>query len=95
MRAWSSAARVHAPVTKLAVIPCTVLLQWLLYQTGTSTPIKGALTILTVGVGVATVSAIDINAMGLAIALIGVLTTSFQQIVRSVPKNAAPYHKQH
>ena len=53
----------------------------MLYRTGTSTPIKLALTILTVGVGMATVSAINVEFNGLVVALIGVLTTSFQQIV--------------
>jgi solute carrier family 35, member E3 len=76
-------------VTKLAVIPCTVLLQWALYRTGTSTPIKLALSILTLGVGMATVSSLDVNMDGLIVALIGVLTTSFQQIVRGPHGHAA------
>lgn len=68
-------------MTKLAVIPCTVLLQYLLYRTGIAPTVAASLVVLTIGVGIATVTAIEVNLEGFVVALIGVVTTSFQQIV--------------
>jgi len=69
-------------VTKLAVIPCTVLLQYLLYRTGIALTVAASLVVLTIGVGIATITALEVNFEGFVVALIGVVTTSFQQIVR-------------
>ena len=48
-------------MSKLACVPATLVVQWLLYRTSTSTDTKLTLIPILVGIGIATVTDIDIN----------------------------------
>jgi len=70
-------------IAKLSVIPCTLLLQWILYQIKVSDKTKLSLAILTLGIGIATITQVDLLLLGLVVAAFAVATTSLQQIVYS------------
>ncbi|KAK9940970.1 hypothetical protein M0R45_017602 [Rubus argutus] len=68
-------------MTKLAIIPCTVLLETLFFRKKFSRSIQFSLTILLLGVGVATVTDLQLNALGSFLSLLAVLTTCVAQIM--------------
>lgn len=68
-------------MTKLAIIPCTVLLETLFFMKKFSRSIQLSLTILLLGVGIATVTDLQLNAMGSILSLLAVLTTCIAQIM--------------
>ncbi|GAA0181688.1 secondary carrier transporter [Lithospermum erythrorhizon] len=68
-------------MTKLAIIPCTVLLETLFLSKTFSRSIKFCLTILLIGVGIATVTDLQLNALGSVLSLLAVLTTCVAQIM--------------
>ncbi|KAJ6379110.1 hypothetical protein OIU76_015843 [Salix suchowensis] len=68
-------------MTKLAIIPCTVLLETLFFRKQFSRNIQLTLTILLMGVGIATVTDLQLNVMGSVLSLLAVLTTCVAQIV--------------
>ncbi|KAG7037040.1 UDP-xylose transporter 3 [Cucurbita argyrosperma subsp. argyrosperma] len=68
-------------MTKLAIIPCTVLLETVFFRKKFSRSIQFSLTILLLGVGIATVTDLQLNALGSFLSLLAVLTTCVAQIM--------------
>ncbi|KAK9167951.1 hypothetical protein Syun_000091 [Stephania yunnanensis] len=68
-------------MTKLAIIPCTVLLETLFFRKIFSKTIQFSLTILLLGVGIATVTDLQLNALGSILSLLAVITTCVAQIM--------------
>ncbi|XP_024967510.1 UDP-xylose transporter 3-like isoform X2 [Cynara cardunculus var. scolymus] len=71
----------HARMTKLAIIPCTVLLETLFFSKQFSKKIRFSLTVLLMGVGIATVTDLQLNVMGSVLSLLAVITTCVAQIM--------------
>nr|CAN77542.1 hypothetical protein VITISV_021603 [Vitis vinifera] len=67
-------------MTKLAIIPCTVLLETLFFRKKFSRSIQLALSILLMGVGIATVTDLQLNALGSILSVLAVITTCIAQI---------------
>ncbi|CAI9298856.1 UDP-xylose transporter 2 isoform X1 [Lactuca sativa] len=68
-------------MTKLAIIPCTVLLETLFFSKQFSKKIRFSLTVLLMGVGIATVTDLQLNMLGSVLSLLAVLTTCVAQIM--------------
>ncbi|KAI3925045.1 hypothetical protein MKW98_009695 [Papaver atlanticum] len=68
-------------MTKLAIIPCTVFLQTIFFQKKFSRSIQFSLGILLLGVGIATVTDLQLNTLGSVLSLLAVLTTCIAQIM--------------
>ncbi|KAK4436451.1 UDP-xylose transporter 3 [Sesamum alatum] len=68
-------------MTKLAIIPCTVLLETLFLSKTFSRNIKLSLAILLLGVGIATVTDLQLNILGSFLSLLAVVTTCVAQIM--------------
>ncbi|CAN1262830.1 UDP-xylose transporter 3 [Linum perenne] len=68
-------------MTKLAIIPCTVLLETLFFRKLFSRNIQFSLVILLLGVGIATVTDLQLNVLGSVLSLLAVLTTCIAQIL--------------
>ncbi|KAK1284732.1 putative membrane protein [Acorus calamus] len=68
-------------MTKLAIIPCTVLLETLFFRKRFSRTIQFTLTILLLGVGIATVTDLQLNVLGSVLSLLAVITTCIAQIM--------------
>ncbi|KAH7672505.1 Glucose-6-phosphate/phosphate and phosphoenolpyruvate/phosphate antiporter domain-containing protein [Dioscorea alata] len=68
-------------MTKLAIIPCTVLLETIFFRKKFSRTIQLALSILLFGVGVATVTDLQLNVLGSVLSLLAVITTCIAQIM--------------
>ncbi|KAJ0007718.1 hypothetical protein Pint_30597 [Pistacia integerrima] len=67
-------------MTKLAIIPCTVLLETIFFRKQFSRSIQFSLAILLVGVGIATVTDLQLNVLGSVMSLLAVITTCVAQI---------------
>ncbi|XAR60814.1 hypothetical protein NMG60_11034333 [Bertholletia excelsa] len=68
-------------MTKLAIIPCTVLLETLFFRKKFSRNVQLSLGILLLGVGIATVTDLQLNALGSVLSLLAVVTTCIAQIM--------------
>lgn len=68
-------------MTKLAIIPCTVLLETLFFKKKFSRSIQLSLVILLLGVGIATVTDLQLNMLGSILSLLAVVTTCIAQIM--------------
>ncbi|XP_062171199.1 UDP-xylose transporter 3 isoform X1 [Alnus glutinosa] len=68
-------------MTKLAIIPCTVLLETLFFRKIFSRSIQFSLLILLCGVGIATVTDLQLNGLGSFLSLLAVITTCVAQIM--------------
>ncbi|KAF3644804.1 hypothetical protein T459_18420 [Capsicum annuum] len=68
-------------MTKLAIIPCTVLLETLFFRKRFSRNIQLALTVLLFGVGIATVTDLQLNLLGSVLSLFAIVTTCIAQIM--------------
>ncbi|KAF6151129.1 hypothetical protein GIB67_002381 [Kingdonia uniflora] len=68
-------------MTKLAIIPCTVLLETLFFRKKFSRTIQLSLCVLLLGVGIATVTDLQLNALGSVLSLLAVMTTCIAQIM--------------
>ncbi|XP_047311443.1 UDP-xylose transporter 3 [Impatiens glandulifera] len=68
-------------MTKLAIIPCTVLLETLFFRKKFSQNVQLSLTVLLLGVGIATVTDLQLNATGSVLSLLAVITTCIAQIM--------------
>lgn len=68
-------------MTKLAIIPCTVLLETLFFRKIFSRNVQLSLAVLLVGVGIATVTDLHLNALGSILSLLAVVTTCVAQIM--------------
>ncbi|CAI9290201.1 unnamed protein product [Lactuca saligna] len=71
------------PMTKLAIIPCTVLLETLFFSKQFSKKIRFSLTVLLMGVGIATVTDLQLNMLGSVLSLLAVLTTGVPESLNS------------
>uniref|UniRef100_A0A452Y3K2 Sugar phosphate transporter domain-containing protein n=1 Tax=Aegilops tauschii subsp. strangulata TaxID=200361 RepID=A0A452Y3K2_AEGTS len=67
-------------MTKLAIIPCTVILETLFFRKKFSRTIQISLSVLLLGVGVATVTDLQLNAVGSILSLLAIITTCIAQI---------------
>lgn len=68
-------------MTKLAIIPCTVLLETLFLRKVFSRHIQTALFVLLFGVGIATVTDLQLNLLGSVISVLAIVTTCVAQIM--------------
>ncbi|KAG8045807.1 hypothetical protein GUJ93_ZPchr0008g14195 [Zizania palustris] len=68
-------------MTKLAIIPCTVILETLFFRKKFSQKIQLSLCVLLFGVGVATVTDLQLNTMGSVLSLLAIITTCIAQIM--------------
>ncbi|KAM7501719.1 hypothetical protein LguiB_000623 [Lonicera macranthoides] len=68
-------------MTKLAIIPCTVLLETIFFRKIFSRKVQLSLTVLLFGVGVATVTDLQLNVLGSVLSLLAILTTCVAQIM--------------
>ncbi|KAH6788303.1 nodulin MtN21 /EamA-like transporter family protein [Perilla frutescens var. frutescens] len=68
-------------MTKLAIIPCTVLLETLFLSKIFSRSIKLSLGVLLLGVGIATVTDLQLNMLGSCLSFLAVVTTCVAQIM--------------
>lgn len=68
-------------MTKLAIIPCTVLLETFFFRKSFSRTIKFSLVILLLGVGIATVTDLQLNILGSIMSLLAIFTTCIAQIM--------------
>ncbi|KAG0473575.1 hypothetical protein HPP92_015432 [Vanilla planifolia] len=68
-------------MTKLAIIPCTVLLETFFFRKNFSRNIQFSLFILLLGVGIATVTDLQLNILGSILSLLAILTTCIAQIM--------------
>ncbi|KAI0512015.1 hypothetical protein KFK09_012649 [Dendrobium nobile] len=68
-------------MTKLAIIPCTVLLETFFFRKKFSRSIQLSLAILLLGVGIATVTDLQLNILGSILSLLAIVTTCIAQIM--------------
>lgn len=68
-------------MTKLAIIPCTVFLETAFLNKKFSRSIQGSLGVLLLGVGIATVTDLQLNALGSFLSFLAVVTTCVAQIM--------------
>ncbi|XP_073009787.1 UDP-xylose transporter 3-like [Typha latifolia] len=68
-------------MTKLAIIPCTILLETLFFRKRFSRTIQFSLIILLLGVGIATVTDLQLNLLGSVLSMLAVFTTCIAQIM--------------
>ncbi|PON86544.1 Sugar phosphate transporter domain containing protein [Trema orientale] len=68
-------------MTKLAIIPCTVLLETIFLAKRFSRSIQLSLLILLLGVGIATITDVQLNALGSILSLLAIVTTCVAQIM--------------
>ncbi|XP_075673196.1 UDP-rhamnose/UDP-galactose transporter 2-like [Castanea sativa] len=67
-------------ISKLSMIPVVCVMEWILHGKHYSKEVKMAVTVVVVGVGICTVTDLNVNAKGFLCACVGILSTSFQQI---------------
>ncbi|KAA8539496.1 hypothetical protein F0562_026188 [Nyssa sinensis] len=68
-------------MTKLAIIPCTVLLETLFFNKRFSRSIQLSLVVLLLGVGTATLTDLQLNVLGSVLSFLAVVTTCIAQIM--------------
>ncbi|KNA15203.1 hypothetical protein SOVF_100440 [Spinacia oleracea] len=68
-------------MTKLAIIPCTVFLETVFFKKKFSRSIQSSLAVLLMGVGIATVTDLQLNALGSFLSFLAVITTCVAQIM--------------
>ena len=68
-------------MTKLAIIPCTILLEIIFLGRKFSRRVQFSLTILLLGVGIATITDLQLNALGSFLSFLAVITTCVAQIM--------------
>eukprot|EP00850_Spirogloea_muscicola_P001309 SM000005S17106 [mRNA] locus=s5:184491:186874:+ [translate_table: standard] len=68
-------------MTKLAIIPCTVLLETIFLRKRFSANVQLSLLILLAGVGIATVTDLELNFVGTVLSLLAIVTTCVAQIM--------------
>lgn len=68
-------------ISKILITPMVMLLNFLIYNEGTTTPVKIAVTVMLLGVGLATVTDLDVTKVGFMIGMAAVVGASQQQIL--------------
>ena len=75
-------------LSKLACIPCTLLIQYIAYTQTVSRAVLITLIPISLGVGYATVYDLEINFIGLVLAMCAVVFTAFAQIFTNTYQKA-------
>ena len=70
-------------IAKLSMIPSVCVLEWILHSKTYTKEVKAAVVVVMVGVGVCTVTDVNVNFGGFMAAVVAVVSTSLQQIVRA------------
>jgi hypothetical protein len=65
------------------MIPSVCVLEWLLHSKTYTREVKISVFVVMIGVGVCTVTDVNVNFKGFMAAVVAVVSTSLQQIVRS------------
>jgi len=68
-------------IAKLSMIPSVCVLEWLLHSKTYTKEVKISVFVVMIGVGVCTVTDVNVNLQGFMAAVIAVISTSLQQIV--------------
>ncbi|GJP35224.1 hypothetical protein CLOM_g19732 [Closterium sp. NIES-68] len=68
-------------MTKLAIIPCTVCLQTLFLKMRFSVQVQASLLVLLLGVGIATITDLELNFVGTVLAALAIVSTCVAQIM--------------
>ena len=71
--------------SKLSMIPVVCLMEWVLNSKHYTTKVISAVVVVAAGVGICTVTDVEVNAKGFLCACVAVFCTSLQQIVSSFP----------
>lgn len=71
-------------IAKLSMIPTVCVLEWLLHGKTYTREMKISVFVVMIGVGVCTVTDVNVNFKGFMAALIAVLSTSLQQIASAL-----------
>ena len=69
-------------IAKLSMIPSVCVLEWILHSKTYTREVKAAVFVVMIGVGVCTVTDVNVNFPGFMAAVVAVISTSLQQIVR-------------
>jgi hypothetical protein len=72
-------------ISKLSMIPVVCLMEWVLNSKHYTTKVISAVIVVAAGVGICTVTDVEVNAKGFICACVAVFCTSLQQIVSSFP----------
>jgi hypothetical protein len=72
-------------ISKLSMIPVVCLMEWVLNSKHYTTKVISAVVVVAAGVGICTVTDVEVNAKGFICACVAVFCTSLQQIVSSSP----------
>jgi len=72
-------------ISKLSMIPVVCLMEWVLNSKHYTTKVISAVVVVAAGVGICTVTDVEVNAKGFLCACVAVFCTSLQQIVSSFP----------
>ena len=75
----------NSQISKLSMIPVVCLMEWVLNSKHYTTKVISAVIVVAAGVGVCTVTDVEVNAKGFICACVAVFCTSLQQIVSSFP----------
>ncbi|KAG0576215.1 hypothetical protein KC19_5G064000 [Ceratodon purpureus] len=67
-------------IAKLSMIPSVCVLEWILHNKTYTREVKAAVFVVMIGVGVCTVTDVNVNFSGFMAALVAVISTSLQQI---------------
>ncbi|KNA20980.1 hypothetical protein SOVF_047570 [Spinacia oleracea] len=67
-------------ISKLSMIPVVCVLEWILHSKHYSKEVKMSVVFVVIGVGICTVTDVNVNAKGFICATVAVLSTSLQQI---------------
>ncbi|KAG0576228.1 hypothetical protein M758_5G059900 [Ceratodon purpureus] len=67
-------------IAKLSMIPSVCVLEWILHSKTYTREVKAAVFVVMIGVGVCTVTDVNVNFSGFMAALVAVISTSLQQI---------------
>jgi hypothetical protein len=68
-------------ISKLSMIPVVCLMEWVLNSKHYTTKVISAVIVVAAGVGICTVTDVEVNAKGFICACVAVFCTSLQQIV--------------
>jgi hypothetical protein len=72
-------------ISKLSMIPVVCLMEWVLNSKHYTTKVISAVVVVAAGVGICTVTDVEVNAKGFICACVAVFCTSLQQIVSFSP----------
>lgn len=68
-------------IAKLSMIPTVCILEWILHNKTYTREVKMSVFVVMIGVGVCTVTDVNVNFKGFTAAVVAVISTSLQQIV--------------